>query len=61
MTVRQRDIFAAVKGAKAAGLEVARVEVDKDGRITIIAGKPGDGAEEANPLDVWMTKNASTS
>ncbi len=39
-TFRQRDLTAAVKAAVAAGLEVARVEVDKDGKIVVIAGKP---------------------
>jgi hypothetical protein len=35
-TFRQRDLTAAVKGAIAAGCAVARVEVDKDGRIVVI-------------------------
>jgi hypothetical protein len=35
-TFRQRDVAAAIKAAKAAGCEVARIEVDKDGRITLI-------------------------
>jgi hypothetical protein len=58
MSVRQRDVAAAVKGAVAAGLDVARVEVDKEGRIVIIAGKSGEGATEVNALDAWMAKNA---
>lgn len=32
----------AVKAVVAAGLDVARVEVDKTGRFVIIAGKPGE-------------------
>jgi hypothetical protein len=59
MRVRQRDVAAAVKGAVAAGVEVARVEVDKDGRITIVAGKPSEqSVTEVNALDAWMAKNA---
>jgi hypothetical protein len=59
MSVRQRDICAAVKGAVAAGLEVARVEVDKEGRITIITGKPSEeSTTAAGALDSWMAKNA---
>lgn len=38
-TFRQRDLTAAVKAVVAAGIEVARVEVGKDGKITIITGK----------------------
>ena len=59
MSVRQRDVAAAVKGAVAAGVEVARVEVDKEGRITIGAGKPSEqSVTEVNALDAWMAKNA---
>jgi hypothetical protein len=41
-TFKQRDVTAAVKAVTAAGIDVARVEVDKTGRIVIIAGKPGE-------------------
>jgi hypothetical protein len=41
-TFKQRDVTAAVKAVTAAGVDVARVEVDKTGRIVIIAGKPGE-------------------
>lgn len=59
MTVRQRDVAAAVKGAAASGVEIARIEVDKDGRIIIIAGTPTEGSTAmANALDEWMAKNA---
>jgi hypothetical protein len=42
MTFRQRDLTRAVRGATAAGLSVARVEVDAHGKITVIVGKPKD-------------------
>jgi hypothetical protein len=58
MSIRQRDVCAAVKGAVAAGVEVARVEVDKEGRIIIIAGKSSEESTTANALDAWMAKNA---
>lgn len=48
LTFRQRDLVRAIKGAKAAGLDISRVEVDKDGRIVVIIGKPdspSDGRE----------------
>jgi hypothetical protein len=35
-TFKQRDVQAAVKAVRAAGCEVDRVEVDKDGKITVI-------------------------
>jgi hypothetical protein len=45
-TFKQGDVTKAVKAVVAAGVAVARVEVDKDGRIVVIAGKsvPDDGA-----------------
>jgi hypothetical protein len=45
-TFRQRDLAAAIKGAKAAGCAVTRVEVGKDGKITVIVS---DGKEQ--PVD----------
>jgi hypothetical protein len=40
LTFRQTDVTRAVKAVVAAGVEVARVEVDKDGKISVFAGKP---------------------
>jgi hypothetical protein len=37
LTFRQRDVTAAINAARAAGLTVTRVEVDKHGTITISA------------------------
>lgn len=39
-TFKQADVTKAVKGAVAAGIEVARVEIDRDGKIVLIAGQP---------------------
>lgn len=56
MSVRHR-VIAVVKGAREAGIEVARIEVGKDGGIAIIPGKPTEPTN-ANALDEWMAKNA---
>lgn len=37
---KQGDIARAVKGVKAAGEEVAKVEIDKEGKIIVSVGKP---------------------
>jgi|HubBroStandDraft_6_1064221.scaffolds.fasta_scaffold269225_2 hypothetical protein len=47
---KQRDVTRAVKAVAKAGVSVARVEVDKEGRIIVIAGKP-NGDPVVNPWD----------
>ena len=37
---KQSDVARAIRGVKAAGVEVAKVEIDKDGKIIVIIGKP---------------------
>jgi len=38
----------AVRAVVAAGLAVARIEVDKDGKIVIVPGKPGLNGESGS-------------
>ena len=51
-TFRQQDVTRAVKAVTAAGVHIARIEIDKAGKIVIIAadanGQPGEstGANE---------------
>jgi hypothetical protein len=52
-TFRQQDVTRAVKAVVAAGVDIARVEIDKAGKITIIAvgaeqheGKGAEGGDE---------------
>jgi hypothetical protein len=47
---RQADIARAVKGAKAAGMSVSKIEIDTDGRIVIISGV----THEYQPRDEYM-------
>lgn len=44
---RQRDMTRAIKAARLAGLNVERVEVDKDGKIIVVTGKPETPADVA--------------
>ncbi len=46
-TFRQRDLTAAVKGVRDAGVEVERVEIDKNGKIVVITGKTNGVEPEA--------------
>jgi hypothetical protein len=48
-TVRQFDVTRAIKATRAAGVDIARIEIAPDGRIVIIAAgepTPAGGAEE---------------
>jgi len=38
-TFRQRDLRLAVETAQAAGLDIARFEIDQNGRIVVVTGK----------------------
>jgi hypothetical protein len=51
-TFRQRDLTKAVKGVTAAGMSVAKVEVDKAGKIVVVVGEPDKTKEpERNEWD----------
>lgn len=39
---KKSDVTKATKAVLAAGLPVARIEVDRDGSITIVPGNPAD-------------------
>ena len=55
VTFRQRDLTRAIKGAKAAGVGVTRVVIDKEGRIIVeMANGEGEIAAERNEWDEVM-------
>ena len=56
---RQSDLTRAFKAARAAGIEVARYEIAKDGRIIVVPV----GAESVchsgdNEIEKWLAKHA---
>ena len=50
---KQRDVVRALKATRAAGIEVVRLEIAKDGKIIVVVGKP-DEADDS-PLDQWRS------
>ena len=50
-TFRQRDVKEAIKAARAAGLENFRVDVDKNGTISVVPTTPGEAAQQGD--DEW--------
>jgi hypothetical protein len=59
-TFRETDVKRAVKAVRAAGVEVDRVEIEKDGRIVVFTGEPGQArdAEDSNAWDEVLTNAA---
>jgi hypothetical protein len=51
-TFKQGDVTKALKGAAKAGVKIARVEIDRDGKIVVIAGEPSrhSAIEDATAL-----------
>jgi hypothetical protein len=47
-TFRQLDVTRAVKAVTAAGVHIARVEIDNSGKIVIVAGKLQEAAPSSH-------------
>ncbi|WP_141701226.1 hypothetical protein [Methyloceanibacter methanicus] len=46
-TFRQQDVTRALRATVAAGIDVQRIEIDKDGKIVVVTGRPREEAEES--------------
>lgn len=40
LAFKQSDLTRAIKAAQAAGIEVSRIEIDREGKIVVVIGKP---------------------
>ncbi len=59
-TFKQADVVRAVKAARAAGLNVARVEIERDGRI-VLFDRSAATPEPAIDFDKWKVKRDARS
>lgn len=50
---KKRDVTRATKAVRAAGLEIARVEINKDGVIVVVPGKPEETASSEAAPNEW--------
>ena len=50
-TFKQRDLKEAIKAARKAGLENFRVDIDKNGTISVVPMAPGETKEKGD--DEW--------
>jgi hypothetical protein len=57
-TFRQQDVTRAVRAVTAAGVHIARVEIDKAGKIIIIPGDSQPVEPDGCDLDNWIAKRA---
>jgi hypothetical protein len=57
-TFRQRDVTRAVRATVAAGVVVARIEIE-NGKITLVASNPVE-SEPTDDFEKWKMKHAST-
>lgn len=48
---KQADLSRALKGMKAAGVEIARVEIGPDGKIVVVTANNGKAHTEQNEWD----------
>jgi hypothetical protein len=60
-TFRQSDLTRAIRGARNAGIDVARAEIAKDGKIIIVVGEAGNLRSNAeltpdDELQRWRRK-----
>ena len=54
---KQRDLTAAVRAARAAGIEIRRIEIDTTGRI-ILTTCAGASRRTEPDLDKWLAAHA---
>lgn len=52
-TFREADVSRALKGARKAGLNVARIEIHCDGKIAVIAGAPAPSMGHGESQNEW--------
>jgi hypothetical protein len=54
---KERDVTRAAKAVLAAGLEIARVEIAKDGGIIVVPGKEGPAEDPNQARDAGLVAN----
>jgi hypothetical protein len=58
LSFKKTDVTRAIQAVLAAGREIDRVEVGKDGSIIVVTGKPDE--QNASPLDQWRSRRGSS-
>jgi hypothetical protein len=50
---KKTDLTRALKGVREAGMEIARVEINKAGLIVVVPSKPEEPADERSETNEW--------
>ena len=50
---KKTDLTRALKGVLAAGLEIGRVEISKEGVIVMVPGKPEERTDASGDINEW--------
>jgi hypothetical protein len=60
---RKIDLTRALKAAREAGVELARVEIDLSGKIILVTGKPtkADAVNRSTEAEAWINEHAHKS
>jgi hypothetical protein len=60
-TFRLKDVTRALRASIAAGVEVQRVEIDREGKIVLVVGSPAEpeASETPTPLDSWRASRGA--
>jgi hypothetical protein len=59
-TFKQQDLVRALKGAKAAGFGVTRIEIDAGGKVIVMTSQ-GTPVEPSSALEKWKQNRARAS
>jgi hypothetical protein len=52
-TFKQQDVTRALRAIAAAGVDVQRVEIDRNGKIIVVTGKPQELCAEMPEANEW--------
>jgi hypothetical protein len=55
LTFRQKDLTRALRATVAAGIAVERIEIEKDGKITVVARMPDSDLASGDQHNEWDT------
>ena len=59
LTFKETDLRRAIRTSQKAGLSIARVEIDRDGKIVVVVGEGKKSEDTATDLNRWLAKQGN--